>query len=96
MPRVAKRPSGRKQRRTFSLAPDVTHFLKEFRAKIQAPSDTAALEALVREQKLRRDQEVLDAQISAFYDSLSEEELREEREWADFAASQLPHIEAWK
>lgn len=90
-----KRSAG-KQRRTFSLAPDVARFLDQFRTQIQAPSTTAALEALVREQKRIRDQEELSARISAFYDSLSEEELQEEREWGDFAASQLPHIEAWK
>lgn len=93
MPRVAKRRPAGKQRRTFSLAPDVTSFLDEFRARIHAPSATAALEALVREEKLRRAQEELNAQISAFYDSLSEEELREEREWAEFAASQLRYVE---
>jgi uncharacterized damage-inducible protein DinB len=47
----------------------------------------------VREEKLRRAQEELNAQISAFYDSFTEEELREEREWAEFAASQLRYVE---
>jgi len=93
MPRVARKRSAGKQRRTFSLAPDVSSFLDEFRARIHAPSATAALEALVREEKLRRAQEELNAQISAFYDSLSEQGRREELEWAEFVHAHGMHVE---
>ena len=69
----------------LSLAPDVLDYLESFRSLIQAPTLTAALEALVREQRRLRDEEQLARQVTGFYDSLTEEEREEERAWGKFA-----------
>ncbi len=82
--------SGRKRKihRTFSLSPEVIAYLKSFKATIKAGSMTAALEAIIREQKRLREEVELSASVSAFYDSLLPQERREESSWAEFAESE--------
>ena len=84
-----KSKSSRKNRKTFSLSQGAVAFLKQLRSMRQAESLTAALETLILEEKERRKREELDAQFSAYYDSLTDEEVKEQREWAELTGRSL-------
>lgn len=79
----------RKERRTFSLAPDVVEYLEGFRKKARSASLTSAIEAVVRQQREREEIERLNADISAYYDSYSDEDRAEDLAWAERVGSAL-------
>ncbi len=80
----------RKHRKSFSLSGDVVEFLESFREESRQASLTAALESILRERKRQKELEKLSASVSAYYDSMSPEERRDESSWGEFAESQFP------
>lgn len=78
--RTARRKP-RKIRKTFSLSPSVVQTLEAFRAETNQDSVTAALEELVRSWQIQREKERIAAETTAYYDSLTDEEVKEEAEW---------------
>jgi hypothetical protein len=83
MPRLTKR--ARKRPRTFSLAEDVIQVLEYYKKNQRAESLTSALEEIVRDWKKAH----LEGQFTTYYDSLSDEEVREEARWGKFSESQM-------
>ena len=75
----------RKLRKTFSLTQDAVQTLEAFRAETHPDSMTAALEELVRRWQIQRERERTDAETTAFYNSLTPEEMKEEADWGRFA-----------
>jgi hypothetical protein len=75
----------KKQPKTFSLAEDVIDVLESYRQKEELDSLTAALEQIVREWR-KAD---LAAQVAAYYDTLSDEEIAKEEQWGTFSESQM-------
>jgi len=75
----------RKQARTFSLADDVIEILETYRKKRKVESLTSAVEAIVREWR----QADLAAQVTAYYDSLSDDEVAKDEQWGRFSESQM-------
>jgi predicted lipid-binding transport protein (Tim44 family) len=75
----------KKQPKTFSLAEDVIDVLESYRKKEELDSLTAALEQIVREWR-KAD---LAAQVAAYYDTLSDEEIAKEERWGSFSESQM-------
>jgi len=69
----------RKVKKSFTLTPEALAFLDETRQKRGLRSDSEALELLLREAKLRE----IDAAYKDYYDTASDKELAEEREWAE-------------
>jgi hypothetical protein len=82
MPQAAVK---RKQARTFSLADDVIEILETYRKKRKVESLTSAVEAIVREWR----QADLSAQVTAYYDSLSDDEVAKDEQWGQFSESQM-------
>ena len=83
--RATANTSRRKRPRTFSLSDDVVQVLENYKRQRKADSLTAAFEQIVRDWKQAR----LGEQFTAYYDSLSPEEVKEETEWGKFSESQL-------
>lgn len=77
--------SRRKRPRTFSLSDDVIQVLENYKRQRKADSLTAAFEQIVRDWKQAR----LGEQFTAYYDSLSAEDVKEETEWGKFSESQM-------
>ncbi len=75
----------RKQPRTFSLSEDVIEVLESYKTERGAESLTSAFEEIVREWKKAH----LAAQVTAYYDSLSEAEMAQETQWGAFSESQM-------
>jgi hypothetical protein len=75
----------KKQPRTFSLSKDVIDILERYKNERKAGSLTAAVEEIVREWTAAR----LAQQVTAYYDSLSDEEVAQEKTWGEFSETQL-------
>jgi len=94
MPSRARKSPGtartRKAKRTFTLSRDSVDFLETEREKRGQESTSAVLEELIRECRQKPDTQKIDAAISAYYDSLSDEEREENKCWGEFAESQFP------
>ena len=79
-----------KQKKTFSLSPESLQYLEDVRKQKKAPSTSSVLDELIREQKLRSARQELGAQITAYYDSLTDGERDENRAWGHFGETQFP------
>ena len=79
----------RKEKKTFSLSQDAVKYLEGAR-KEERKSSSEILEELIREKKLAAEQERISASIRGYYDSLSDEERKENRTWGKFSESQFP------
>jgi hypothetical protein len=75
----------KKQPRTFSLSKEVIDILERYKNERRAGSLTAAVEEIVREWTAAR----LAQQVTAYYDSLSDEEVAQEKSWGEFSETQL-------
>ena len=79
----------RRVKKSFTLAPDVLSFVVETRRKRKIPSDSEALNLLLREQMLEAKLREMDAAVKDYYDNASDEELQEQKEWAEVAAPNM-------
>ncbi|HXF12019.1 MAG TPA: hypothetical protein VN517_02615 [Terriglobales bacterium] len=82
---MTRQKSRRKQARTFSLSEDVIAAVENYKSERRSNSLTAALEEIIRDWKRARFQ----AQFTAYYDSLSDDEANEEKGWGEFSESQM-------
>lgn len=80
----------RKERRTFTLDPELVRYVEEVRKERRAGSASSALEEILRESKRQRDRRRQDKQIASYYSSLGEAEIERDREWGEFAETQFP------
>jgi hypothetical protein len=78
-----------KERRTFTLSPENLAYLDQETRRRSADSQSAVLDELLREKKLEQQRAALEAQITAYYDTLTDAEVEEDRAWGEFAGSQL-------
>jgi hypothetical protein len=58
-------------------------FVSEIRRRREAASDSEALDLLLKEMLLEDKRRDLDAAFKAYYDTAGDEELLEQREWAE-------------
>jgi hypothetical protein len=80
----------RKARKTFTLSRKAVDFLEAEKRRRGRRSASMVLEEIIDDQRRRGHPSNVDATISAYYDSLSEEEREENRRWGEFAESQFP------
>jgi hypothetical protein len=81
--------TARKLKRSFTLTPESVAFVAEMRKKRRANSDSEALDLLLRELMLEAKRRQLDAATKAYYDTATDEELTEQREWAEIAGPNM-------
>jgi hypothetical protein len=87
MPRTAP---NRKARKTFSLSRETVKYLESLRKERKKDSMSAVLEDVVRQLQQAKELERISASTTRYYDSLTPEEIAEDRAWGDFAATQFP------
>jgi len=85
MMKIATESMTKKQPRTFSLSRDVIDILERYKKERKAGSLTAAVEEIVREWTTVQ----MAQQVAAYYDSLSDEEVAQEKNWGAFSEKQL-------
>lgn len=77
--------SARKIKCSFTLSPESVAFLREARAQRHSESDSEALDLLLKDLQQEARKRDLDAAVTAYYDTATDDELREEREWSEGA-----------
>jgi hypothetical protein len=83
--------TARKERRTYSLDPELVRFVDRVRRERRIASASSALEAILWESKKWRELKEQDAKIAGYYSSLAEDEVERESEWGKFAETQFPN-----
>lgn len=69
----------RRQRRTFSLAPEIIEYIEQVQKRQDTPSLSAAFEMIVRESQVAEKQAHLEQATAAYFEKLSPEAAAEER-----------------
>lgn len=82
--------TARKQRRTFSLDPELVKYLEKVRREAHISSASSALEQILWESKRRRERLRQEDSIANYYNSLNDAEFAEQSEWGAFAESHFP------
>jgi Tfp pilus assembly protein PilO len=80
----------RKAKKTFSLSRQSVTFLETLRKEQRRKSVSSVLEDMIRQQQQAKEMERISASVTRHYDSLTAEEIAEDRAWGDFAATQFP------
>lgn len=78
-----------KQRRTFTLSPESIAYLEQEARRRRTNSHSAVLDELLREKKKEEQLAVVENQFTAYYDSLDDKEVEEQRTWGEYAGSHL-------
>jgi hypothetical protein len=87
MPRSS---AARKAKKTFSLSRDSVKYLESLRKEKRSSSVSSVLEDIIRQQQQAAEMERISASVTRYYDSLTAEEIAEDRAWGEFAATQFP------
>jgi hypothetical protein len=88
--RTARKPRyAPKQKKSYTLSRSSVAFLKRLHREKSAPSVSAVLDGLIREAEEQRKREAIEAQITAYYDNMTEQEAEEMRDWGEVAMQQL-------
>jgi len=80
----------RKEKKTFSLSRQSLMFLEALRKERRSRSLSSVLDEMIRQQEQAKEMERISASVTRYYDSLTAEEIAEDRAWGDFAATQFP------
>jgi hypothetical protein len=86
---MAARKSTRKVRRTFTLSPETDAYIKKQTRARKLGSHSAFLDQLVLEKAQEQRLADIDAEVTAYYDGLTPEQIEEDRAWGEFAGSHL-------
>ncbi|MGA8313664.1 MAG: hypothetical protein WB755_26810 [Terriglobales bacterium] len=81
--------AARKEKKTYSLSPESVRFIEKVRRERRGESASSALEELIQEKKREAERLRMEASISSYYDSLSDEDREQDRAWGAFAESQF-------
>jgi hypothetical protein len=65
-------------------------YLESLRRERRSKSVSSVLDEILRQQQEAKEAERISAEVGLYYDSLSSEEVAEDRAWGDFAAIQFP------
>lgn len=79
----------RKQRRSFTLSQESVEYLERERKQRKVPSASSVLDAILRERQRETEQHKLEASITSYYDSITDEQRAADRAWGAFSESQL-------
>jgi hypothetical protein len=80
---------GRKVKKSFSISLESDSLIRRNCRERRSDSESETLDALLSELRAIRQQQAVEAEYMDYYDSLSQEDVAEERAWGVFAESQL-------
>lgn len=76
-------------KRSFSISRESQEFLERLKRERRAPSVSQVLEGILREFHRQEKRRALDAAITHYYDNLSDEQQREDRDWGELATGEF-------
>ena len=80
---------GRKVKKSFSISVESDTFIRRTCKERKSKSESETLDALLNELLTIRKQQAIERAYTDYYDTISEEEVAEQRVWGSFAESQL-------
>lgn len=86
---MAVRGQTRKVKKSFSISSESDAFLKRMRKERKVSSESETLDVLLRELMADQKQRAIESAYVDYYDSLSDEDVAEQRAWGAFAETQL-------
>jgi hypothetical protein len=87
---MARTHSARKEKKTFSLSRESVRYLQSVQKRKKSDSISAVLEDLIQQQRQAQEMQRISASITSYYDSLSDEQVADDRAWGQFAETQFP------
>ena len=90
---MPKAVPSRKARKTFSLSRETVKYLESLRKERKKDSMSAVLEDVVRQLQQAKELERISTSVSHYYDTLTDEQMAEDRAWGEFAETQFPTTE---
>jgi hypothetical protein len=78
-----------KAKKSYTLSKDSVAFLEALRKKHRARSVSSVLDDLVQEARREEQKRAYEAQVTAYYDSFTEEDRAEDRAWGALGAQEL-------
>ena len=90
MKRTTHRQTGRKAKKSYTLSPESVNFLETLRRKRRARSISFVLEEILQAARREAEMAKINQSVTAYYDSLSDEEAEDLSQWGEFALSQFP------
>ena len=84
MSRTTGKPN-RKAKKSFTLSIESVAYLEEVQKKSGAGSMSAILEEILQAARREEKRAATDRAMKEYYDSLTDEEVEEQRQWGEFA-----------
>ena len=81
--------SPRKIKRSFSISLESDTFIRKTQRERKSRSESEALDELLRELMVLRQQHLIEDAYTDYYDGLTDEEVDEQQAWGAFAETQL-------
>ena len=82
----------RRIKKSYSISVEAESFVRKVRKTRKIASDSEALDLLLREAIEVHRKSAVDAAYKAYYDSASDQELEEEKSWAEFGSAQMTEL----
>lgn len=79
-------------KKSFSISKESALFIKKVRKARKIASDSQTLDVLIQEALAAERQRGVDAAYAAYYDQASDEELKEESDWASVSTAALAEV----
>jgi hypothetical protein len=86
----------RKSKKSYTLSSESVQFLEAVRKRRRTHSTSAVLEEILQTVRRSVQKRAVERAVADFYDSLSDEETKEQGIWSEFALGELPSSADWK
>lgn len=90
MPNRTAGKINRKVKRSLTLSPESVAFLEATIKRRRADSISAVLDEILQAARREQERASLERAVASYYDSLSDEEVKEDADWGLFALQQFP------
>jgi hypothetical protein len=86
---MTKHRQARKVKKSFSISLESDAFLKRMRRELKVSSESKTLDVLLRELMAAQKQRAIESAYKDYFDSLTDEDVAEQRAWGTFAETQF-------
>ena len=84
--------AGGRIKKSYSISRESAQFIRRIRKIRHIPSDSEALDQILREAMAAQGRRTIDAAYVAYYDAASDVELADESAWASFAGNAMTEL----
>ncbi len=88
--RTTPKKTDRKAKKSYTLSPESVAFLETLRKRRRAASISSVLEEILQAVRRQQERASIEKSVSAYYSSLSDQEVLEQAQWGEFALGEFP------